>query len=164
MSEHSKTTLMHFNVLDQVIAEAITNAFTQIGRSKALSGWFIPSFGCTLDHVVVFLYDPKNDVLLQLAEQLPIWQQTEILSITTVVQIWMLLNFPLLMRKNIANEYRFNSSNFHHLTGILLKEYWNLQAGKAFGAGLSYNDFYFDKVLPTVMLNGEEVCKIDNAC
>lgn len=69
----SKTTLLHFNVIDQIIAEAITNAFTQVNRNKALSGWLIPTFGCTLDHIVVFLYDPKNDVLLQLIHKLSIW-------------------------------------------------------------------------------------------
>lgn len=43
----SKSPLLHFTVLDQIIAETITNPFTQL-RSRSLSGWFITTFGCTL--------------------------------------------------------------------------------------------------------------------
>jgi hypothetical protein len=153
-----KTSMLHFDVFDQIIAEAITNAFTQVNNSKALSGWLIPSFGCTLDHITVFLYDPKNDILLQLAAQLPIWDKITEMSVKTIVHIWMLLNFTVFMHKNISDEYKFNCSNFHHLTGILLKEYWNLQSGEAFSTGFSYNDFYTDLLLEALE-TGEEVCK-----
>jgi hypothetical protein len=157
--KNKKNTLLQFNVLDQIIAEAITNAFTQVNNNKALSGWPIPSVGCTLDHITVFLYDPKNDVLLQLAHQLPIWGKPNEISLKTVVHIWMLLNFTVFMHKNIADEYKFESSNFHHLTGAFLEDYWNLQPGKAFStAGFSYNDVYSD-VLIEAMISGEEIDK-----
>ena len=47
-------------VIDRIIAETITNAFSQINLTKTLTVWPIPTFGCTVDKVVVFMYDPKN--------------------------------------------------------------------------------------------------------
>jgi hypothetical protein len=157
--DKQKNTLLHFNVLDQIIAEAITNAFAQVNNSKDLSGWLIPSFGCTLDRITVFLYDPKKDVLLQLATQMPLLDETNEMSITTVVHIWMLLNFTVFMYKNIAGEYAFKCSNFHHLTGCLLKKYRDLQPGKAFSTGISYNDVYSDVLLQAILV-GEEIHKV----
>jgi hypothetical protein len=157
--ENKTSSLLHFDFLDKIIAETITNAFTQVNNSKALSGWLIPSFGCTLDHITVFLYDPTNDVLLQLTAQLPIWEiKGKALLDTTVIHIWMLLNFTVFMHKNIANEYEFNSSNFHNHAGTLLKEYRGLKAGEAF-SGISCNDIYTFDVLAAVLQNGEKIRK-----
>jgi hypothetical protein len=155
-----KTTPLHFNVFDQIIAETITNAFTQVNNSKTLTGWLIPSFGCTQDHITVLLYDPKNDVLLTLASQLHIWDEINVaeMSLKTVVYIWMILNFTVFMHKNIANEYRFNSSNFHNLAGSLLNKYWNLQAGKAISTDVSYSDVYYDLFLEAI-ITGKEIGK-----
>jgi hypothetical protein len=139
--------LRMLSVLDQIIAGAITNAFTQVNNTKVLSGCLIPCFGCTLDHVMVFMYDPKNDVLLQLTRGLTIWGAPKEILIRSVVHIWMVLNFTVFMQRNIANECRFHRSNFHHLSGNLLKGYWNLQPGMGFSTGFNFNDVYSDVLL-----------------
>lgn len=72
-SEANKNCLANVNAMDQLIAQTITNAFSQVNRTPALSGWLIPTIGCTLDHVTALVYDPKNNVLLQSVDQIPIW-------------------------------------------------------------------------------------------
>ena len=67
-------------VIDRIIAETTTNAFSQINLTKTLTGWPIPTFGCTIDKVVVFMYDPKNDVLLQSTDLISFWRTEQTLD------------------------------------------------------------------------------------
>ena len=95
-------------VIGRIIAETITNAFSQINLTKTLTVWPIPTFGCTVDKVVVFMYDPKNDVLLQSTDLISFWRTEQTLDPTTIVFIWMMLNFPIFKCRNIADQYEFD--------------------------------------------------------
>ena len=57
----NKDYLLNMTVIDRIITETITNAFSQINLTKTLTVWPIPTLGCTVDKVFVFMYDPKND-------------------------------------------------------------------------------------------------------
>jgi hypothetical protein len=128
----NRSSLTNLNVIDQVIAQTITNAFSQVNKTPALSGWLIPTFGCTLDNVIVLFYDPKNDVLLQCVHKIPIWGRRDCFYIPSIVQIWILLNFTVFTFKDLADDYELNSSNFHGLAKNKLEDYRKIKSGKAF--------------------------------
>lgn len=146
---HNKGCLLNMNVIDQIIAETITNAFAQINLTKALTGWAIPTLGCTIDQVVAFLYDPKNDVLLQSMDLISCWRAEKTLDLTAVIFVWMLLNFPILMCKNLADQYEFDSSNFHKLAETKLKRYQKIISGNNETFNFE-NDSYAEVVMPKI--------------
>ena len=136
-------------VIDRIIAETITNAFSQINLTKTLTGWPIPTFGCTVDKVVVFMYDPKNDVLLQSTDLISFWRTEQTLDPTTIVFIWMMLNFPIFMCRNIADQYEFDSSNFLKLAETKLKRYQKIVSRN--DESLKFkNDSYAEVVMPKI--------------
>lgn len=110
------------NVIDQVIPQTITNAFSQVNKTPALSGWLIPTFGCALDHVIALFYDPKNDVLLQCVDKIPIWGSKG-LYFPSIVQIWMFLNFTVFTFKDLADDYKLKRCNFHVLAKYRFEHY-----------------------------------------
>lgn len=146
---HNKGCLLNMNVIDQIIAETITNAFAQINLTKALTGWAIPTLGCTIDQVVAFLYDPKNDVLLQSMDLISCWRAEKTLDLTAVIFVWMLLNFPIFMCKNLADQYEFDSSNFHKLAETKLKRYQKIISGNNETFNFE-NDSYAEVVMPKI--------------
>nr|XP_022310336.1 uncharacterized protein LOC111115785 [Crassostrea virginica] len=146
---HNKRSLLNMNVIDQIIAETITNAFAQINLTKTLTGWLIPTFGCTVDQVVAFMYDPKSDVLLQSMDIISCWRAEKTLDLTTVVFIWMLLNFPIFMCKNLADQYEFDRSNFHKLAETKLKWYQTIVSGNDESLNFE-NDSYAEVVMPKI--------------
>lgn len=155
---YSKGCLLKMDVIDQLIAETITNAFSQTNSTKALTGWPIPTICCTIDQVVVFMYDPNNDVLLQSMEPSSCWQTEKIIDLTTVIFIWMLLNFPIFMCKNLADEYEFDTSNFHKLAETKLKRYQKIVSGG--NENLDFeNDTYADVVMPKIHYIAKHVQK-----
>lgn len=155
---HSGGCLLKMNVIDQLIAETITNAFSQMNLTKSLTGWPIPTIGCTVDQVVVFMYDPNNDVLLQSMEPISCWQTEKILDLTTIIFIWMMLNFPIFMCKNLADDYEFDVSNFHKLAETKLKRYQKIVSGG--NKNLDFeNDTYADVVIPKIHYIAKHVQK-----
>ncbi|KAK3101793.1 hypothetical protein FSP39_006414 [Pinctada imbricata] len=103
--------LLSMSIVDQIIAEAITNAFAQVNANSLLKGLMIPSFGCTQDHIVVFLYDPENDILLQ-TNLINLFEVPGELSVVAIIEIWMYLNFAVLFKHDIAKKYKFESAKF----------------------------------------------------
>lgn len=156
--KHSRGCLLKMDVIDQLIAETITNAFSQMNSTKALTGWPIPTIGCTIDHVVVFMYDPNNDVLLQSMEPCSCWQTEKILDLTTVIFIWLMLNFPIFMCKNLVNEYEFDTSNFHKLAETKLRRYQKIVSGGNENFNFE-NDSYADVVMPKIHYIAKHVQK-----
>lgn len=86
-NKSNEQTLLNMHAIDQIVAESITNAFAQVNMNKPLSGWLIPTFRCTSEHVNVFLYDPVNDILLQSIELLQLWETEGALDIQSVVRV-----------------------------------------------------------------------------
>ena len=161
-SEQNKNALLSMSskVLDRVIAETITNAFVQVNRTSALSGWLIPTFSCTTEYISLFLYDPKNDILLQCLNVFPIWTKDGSLNIETVVQLWMYLNFTFFMRKNFADDYVLNKSRFHDHAKSMLKQYQEIESGRDFSGSL--DEFYMEVVLPRLARGGKIAKKKTN--
>ena len=125
-SEQNKSkaeALLNLYNLDQIIAEAITNGFAQVNQNATMSGWLIPTFACTFEHIVVFLYDSVNDVLLQTMTPTPLWSQPDVLNIDVIVEIWMYLNFSLFSNPNLAEEFEFVKSRFHECASEKLVYY-----------------------------------------
>lgn len=139
-SQHKEDKSM--KAMDQLIAQTITNAFSQVNKTPALSGWLIPTIGCTLDHVTALFYDPKNDVLLQSVDRIPIWGFNG-LHIPSIVQIWMFLNFTVFTSKDLADAYELNRSNFHSHAKNRLKDFRKMRCGKAFKPMYDF-DYYSD--------------------
>ncbi|KAK3096040.1 hypothetical protein FSP39_022360 [Pinctada imbricata] len=104
--------LLSMNTVDQIMAETITNAFAQINANSVLKGLMIPSFGCTQDHVVIFLYDPENDILLQ-TNLINLFEVPGQLSVSAIIEVWMFLNFAELLKPDLAKKYKFESAKFH---------------------------------------------------
>lgn len=82
---------------NQLIAQTITNAFAQANKNELLSGIPIPAFGITPDKLYIFAYDCKNDVLLKKVDGLRIFDST------TIVMLWLYLNFSIFMKKKITD-------------------------------------------------------------
>lgn len=143
-------------MIDQVIAQTITNAFSQVSKTPALSGWLIPTFGCALDHVIALLYDPKNDVLLQCVDKIPIWGFNG-LYLPSIVQIWMFLNFTVFTFKDLADDYELKRSNFHVLAKYRLEDYRKIKPGKAFNP--TYDCDYYSDVLIRMRKKGKKAHK-----
>ncbi|XP_033731067.1 uncharacterized protein LOC117320616 [Pecten maximus] len=85
----------------QLIAETITNAFAQVNSNNDHSGLPIPAFGCTPKQLSVCLYDCKNDVLLKKIIPLHLFKKTD--SVSTVIMIWLYMNFRLFMRRDVTD-------------------------------------------------------------
>lgn len=144
------------NAMDQLIALTITNAFSQVNETPALSGWLIPTIGCTLDHVTALFYDSQNDVLLQSVDQIPLWGLNG-LYIPSIVQIWMFVNFTVFTFKDLANDLKLNRSDFHNLAKNRLKYFRKIKCGRALNP--VYNcDFYSD-VLTRMRKKGRKAPK-----
>lgn len=143
-------------MIDHVIAQTITNAFSQVSKTPALSGWLIPTFGCALDHVIALLYDPKNDVLLQCVDKIPIWGRQG-LYLPSIVQIWMFLNFTVFTFKDLADDYELKRSNFHVLAKNRLEDYRQIKSGEAFNP--TYDCDYYSDVLLRMRKKGKKAPK-----
>lgn len=142
--------------MDQLIAQTITNAFSQVNKTPALSGWLIPTIGCTLDHVTALFYDPENDVLLQSVDRIPIWGFNG-LYIPSIVQIWMFLNFTFFTFKDLADIYELNRSNFHSHAKNRLKDFRKMKCGKALNFICDFD--YHSDVLTKMRKKGKKAEK-----
>ena len=149
--------LNNIKIQSQLLAESITNAFVQVSRSKKLSGWLIPTFGCTSEHVLPFLYDPKNDILLEGLEILPLWEDNGTLCLSSIVEIWMLLNFTMFTKPNLAEEYDLKKSGFHTFAKKLLPIYQDLEI-KPLILGCE-TECYIDKTMQKIRRFGKAVRK-----
>lgn len=156
--EVKKNGIMDCSVSKQIIAQTITNAFAELNENKELSGWLIPTFGCTKDDLVVFLYDPKNDVLLQCESEIPIWVGNT-LSLNAIIQVWMLLNFPIFTKKNLADNYEMEKSNFHNLVQKMLPLYWSINRHNNFTGKSSSIEETYKRMLRTCRLWAKEAKK-----
>ena len=151
-----KNVLMNLQTVNHLIAETITNGFARINEDASLSCWFIPTIGCTSENVIIFMYDPVNDILLQSCEIIPLWNGP-VLSIQSVVKIWMLLNFTMFTNPNLATNYRLNKSNFHPLAGDRLDEYKKISCEKQ----VSFcDDEFYEYVMPYVKTFGERAKRV----
>ncbi|XP_069131533.1 uncharacterized protein [Argopecten irradians] len=109
-----------------LIAQTVTNGFAQVNTSAELSGLPIPSFGCCPKQISIYLYDCKNDILLK-SLPLTIFKFGQLDS-STVVMVWLYLNFSLFMNKHVSNLPSLRKANF-------LKKKWveylysNVQCG-----------------------------------
>ncbi|KAK3099594.1 hypothetical protein FSP39_006689 [Pinctada imbricata] len=144
-NKSSRDVLFRLNVIDQIIAGTITNAFAQVNRSKCLSGTFIPTFGCCYDYFIIVMYDPDNDVLLQ-SNLIKLWGCYGQLDISAVVLVWMYLNFTQFIRPDLAKKYSFNQSRFHGCVKDFLKHYKEASCNKSLGP--SDVNYYGDVVVP----------------
>lgn len=151
----AETAIMDCSVSKQMIAQAITNAFARLNANPELSGWLIPTLACTRDDFLVFLYDPKNDVLLQCEIEIPIWVENT-LSMNAVIQIWMLLNFTFFMNKNLADDYEIEKSNFHDLVDKMLPLYRSTSCHKFFTGDCSPIEETYKRMLRTCRLWAKE--------
>ncbi|KAK3087843.1 hypothetical protein FSP39_011385 [Pinctada imbricata] len=114
-------------IQDQIISQAITNGFVQLNTNPSLKGMFIPSLGCSQDHIFAFLYDPENDVLLKTPD-FEISQNNTELNKMGLIHAWMFLNFTALFKSDVAPKLKI--SRFHNVVGDSLHDY--RKAGKRF--------------------------------
>ncbi|XP_069119722.1 uncharacterized protein [Argopecten irradians] len=105
--------LLEPKILKQIFAQTITNGFAQVNRKRsALSHFLIPTFGVTSDSISICLYDPDNDCLLHVREQLMLWCPGQ-LNLTTIIVIWLFLNFTTFTQKNLAGVVDLDRSGLH---------------------------------------------------
>ncbi|XP_033740212.1 uncharacterized protein LOC117327374 [Pecten maximus] len=102
-------------LLEQILAEAITNGFAQLNRSRStLLHFLIPTIGVTSDHVSVCLYDPEYDCLLLSSKRLRLWiPEKKILNNEIIVVIWLFLNFTVFTEQKVATKYDLDKSGLH---------------------------------------------------
>ncbi|XP_069141159.1 uncharacterized protein [Argopecten irradians] len=111
--------LLDSKVLKQILAEALTNGFAQVNRdTNTLSQFFIPTIGATLEHLTVCMYDCENDVLLHIQDQLELWCPDDTtcynqLNVTTIVIMWIFLNFTVFTRQNLCNVLDLDRSGLY---------------------------------------------------
>ncbi|OWF43894.1 hypothetical protein KP79_PYT23765 [Mizuhopecten yessoensis] len=126
-----ESVLLQVKVLNQILAEAITNGFAQVNENKStLSHFTIPTFGATSDHVTICLYDPENDCLLHIDDELELWLDKDIrrnLDPETIIIIWLFLNFTVLT-KNILAAPKLHKSGFQESIKEHLKYYRETKA------------------------------------
>ncbi|XP_069126274.1 uncharacterized protein [Argopecten irradians] len=116
VKRHSSV-LLDLKVLNQILAEAITNGFAQVKKNRSsLSDFLIPTFGATADHISLCLYDPINDCLLHIFKELKLWINTHTrykLNPETIIIIWLFLNFTSFTKKNLASAADLKKSGLH---------------------------------------------------
>lgn len=78
--------------------------------------------------MIALFYDPKNDVLLQCVDKIPIWGSKG-LYFPSIVQIWMFLNFTVFTCKDLADDYELKRCNFHVLAKYRLEHYRKMKSG-----------------------------------
>lgn len=106
-----------------------------------------------MDHVTALFYDPKNEVLLQSVDQIPIWGLNGF-YIPSIVQIWMFLNFTVFTFKDLADPYELNRSNFNSHAKNRLKDFRKMKCGNAFN--IIYDCDYHSDVLARMSKKGKK--------
>ncbi|XP_069117794.1 uncharacterized protein [Argopecten irradians] len=110
--------LLDPNIMKKILAEAITNGFAQVNKNRStLANFMIPTFGVTSDYVSICMYDPENDCLLHIDDELELWASRGEchyqLDPVVVIIIWLILNFTVLTKKNLASEANLHKSGLH---------------------------------------------------
>lgn len=138
-NKRHKCVLLEPKFLEKILAKSITNGFAQVNRDKNnLSGFFIPTFGVTSDHVSICLYDPESDCLLHIREEYGLWfpGSRKKLNELTIIAIWIFLNFTVLTRRRVAAVFEdIDKSGLHaalkgyltHYREAKLKENFDIQ-------------------------------------
>ncbi|XP_033729440.1 uncharacterized protein LOC117318578 isoform X2 [Pecten maximus] len=121
MTDYSKEhdiVLLGQTALQQILAQTITNGFAQVNiRGNSLSHFLIPTFGATSEYITICLYDPVNDFLLHISEQLSLWRyfptgESEI-NVDTIVIVWLFLNFTVFTCKSLHSFIGLKKSGLH---------------------------------------------------
>lgn len=81
------------DVFSQLTSQAITNGFAQKSRLN-LRNQLIPAILCTVDDMMILLYDPDNDTLLRRLESINLIVNDR-LSVHAVIELWLILNLHL---------------------------------------------------------------------
>ncbi|XP_033758781.1 uncharacterized protein LOC117341062 isoform X1 [Pecten maximus] len=126
-SKNGKDTLYDLHVLDRIVAEAVTNSFTQVYSQASLADLLIPTVATTSKYFTILLYDPVNDILLQDVLRFSIWEYPEDarLNLFSVVCLWLFFNFTTFVRKTSLwrNEIETVESEFHKILDLKLERY-----------------------------------------
>ncbi|KAK3089715.1 hypothetical protein FSP39_005833 [Pinctada imbricata] len=151
----SDDVLLSLNVIDQIIAETITNAFVQVTTNHCLKGRMIPTFGCSQEHVVVFLYDPEHDILLQGSDLIKLFEIPEHLSEKAAVEVWLFLNFSTFFHPNLAQKFKFKKSRFHSC----VKKYISLYKKATYKQRFAPADtnFFAEVAMPEILKEAKPV-------
>ncbi|XP_063441198.1 uncharacterized protein LOC134721867 [Mytilus trossulus] len=104
------------NIMDQVFAQTITNAFYQAKANSELKDLFIPSFLATNENVEILMYNVENDRMLK-SQDMELFSDISDngLNNGTVICIWMALNFMDFQQRDLENEFeaiKFEKSGF----------------------------------------------------
>ncbi|XP_069117482.1 uncharacterized protein [Argopecten irradians] len=128
--------LLESKVVEQIIAEAITNGFAQVNRNEnTLSHFLIPTIAATVDHVCICLYDPLYDCLLLAEEWMKLWiPQKDILDHKTIVVVWLFLNFTVFTETKMAAKHNLDISGLHAQLQNHLVYYREVETRKQFNS------------------------------
>ncbi|XP_033744653.1 uncharacterized protein LOC117330468 [Pecten maximus] len=106
--------------ISEVLAMTITNGFAQVNENNSLTNFLIPSIACSIEDVMVFTYDSQNDLLACIPEHFRLWSRTDKhhFDISSIVRIWLYLNFRTFMRPSILESFVIEKSNFHKIAPL----------------------------------------------
>ncbi|KAK3091734.1 hypothetical protein FSP39_022246 [Pinctada imbricata] len=126
--------LLSLHAMDQIIAKTITNAFVQLRNCEDLHKWLIPTIGCSADSIIVFMYNPQHDFLIQSSRLMSLWcgPDSKKLNLGTVISIWMLINFKLFTKPRLNEKLGFKKSRFCECAGQSLFFYQNIETMDSF--------------------------------
>ncbi|XP_033744300.1 uncharacterized protein LOC117330184 [Pecten maximus] len=128
MEEKTDAILLEHKVMNKILALAITNGFAQVNMHKGtLLDYMIPTFGATSEHVTICLYDPENDILFHIKEELELWfgGTPEKLHVRTIFIIWLFLNFTAFTRRKLLDFIDLDKTGFHDQLKGYLNDYQN---------------------------------------
>ena len=119
-----------YDFQEQVVSQCLTNAFAQ--KSSLNGDNLIPSIGCTMDGMIIFLYDPYQDILLRMFYKLKLYlkeSNNRMFYLESIIELWIILNlyiFKPVMQKNLEDKVKCGFKSILKNTGVL-QAYENLR-------------------------------------
>ncbi|OWF51333.1 uncharacterized protein LOC110449324 [Mizuhopecten yessoensis] len=106
-----------------MIAQAIVFSFLQKKKYPDSKNLFVPAIGVSAKEVIFFLYDCKEDVLMQ-SVKMP-WRSGKGVRYSTLIAVWLVVNYKYLGSGLTGNLEHAPKSNFFSLAGEVLNVYKN---------------------------------------
>lgn len=126
-------------VVDQAISQTIVFSFIQ-KKKNTLANVFIPNILISRNEFRIIMYDAENDILI-CSEPLYIFTSSSLLSKSTVIILWMVLNYGLFLEKEkslfkeisrTAKKFDYLKADFEEMAKHSLKHYKDdLKIGEA---------------------------------
>lgn len=112
--------------VDQLIAQSVCFSFLQNSRHPEFINKLVPAIGVSMSEMIIFMYDPCNDTLIQSAAIQLVDTTRETIRMHGLIALWLVLNYQSFSSfSQSAADFgsKLPNANFFNMAGQKLKIY-----------------------------------------